>query len=257
VGVGALSQPHQHQQPVSQIRNVTGRMQRTGGQRPVMMVSGMVRESRIARGPGVITLCGDAKHLASHFAAQSGRELDAVISFGIAGGLEPSLNPGDVVVASRVVSGAHTWYSHVGLLSLLTERLRKDAIEARQGIIVGVDKPTMTPAEKDMWRRATGADAVDTESHLAADYALANDLPFCALRVISDPASRALPPLALNALKPDGHINVAAVIASLLRNPAQIGGLAATQRDASAGFSVLRRCRGVFDFGAPLGLMHL
>ena len=55
----------------------------------------------------------------------------------------------------------------------------------------------------------TGASAVDMESHIAAAYAAEAGLPFAAVRVISDPAHRALPALARAAIKPNGQIDLA------------------------------------------------
>ena len=46
------------------------------------------------------------------------------------------------------------------------------------------------------------------ESHIAAAYAAEAGLPFAAVRVISDPAHRALPALARAAIKPNGQIDL-------------------------------------------------
>ena len=58
----------------------------------------------------------------------------------------------------------------------------------------------------------TGAVAVDMESHIAAAYAAEAGLPFAALRVVSDPAGRALPALAMAAIKPNGDIDLRKVL---------------------------------------------
>src|SRR5256885_9970689 len=60
----------------------------------------------------------------------------------------------------------------------------------------GVEQVIAARACKAALRLETGAAAVDMESHIAAAYAAEFELPFAALRVISDPASRALPALA-------------------------------------------------------------
>ena len=44
-------------------------------------------------------------------------------------------------------------------------------------------------------------------------------LPFAALRVISDPASRALPAIAMSAIKPNGDIDLRKVLRGVARNP--------------------------------------
>ena len=92
-------------------------------------------------------------------------------------------------------------------------------------------------------QRATGAHAADMESHIAAAFARARDLPFAALRTISDPWDAELPPLATNALTPDGRIDPAAVLISLMKNPGQIPALMRTSRESNAAFAALLRCR--------------
>ena len=57
-------------------------------------------------------------------------------------------------------------------------------------------------------------------ARIAAELAL----PFAVLRVIADPAERALPPAALAGMRTDGGMDVGAVLASLAKSPAPIAG---------------------------------
>ena len=91
---------------------------------------------------------------------------------------------------------------------------------------------------------ATGAAAVDMESHIAADYAEKAGLPFAALRVISDPASRGLPALAMSAIKPNGRIDLRKVLGGLARNPTSLHALVSTGIDFNRALRSLRGCRG-------------
>ena len=68
-------------------------------------------------------------------------------------------------------------------------------------------------------------------------------LPFAALRVISDPATRALPALAVNAVKPNGNIDVPAVLRGIIRNPSVVRALVTTGRDFSRALRSLRGCQ--------------
>ena len=61
-----------------------------------------------------------------------------------------------------------------------------------RGGLAGVEQVVAARACKAALRSETGAAAVDMESHIAAAYAAEAGLPFAALRVISDPATRAL-----------------------------------------------------------------
>ena len=74
--------------------------------------------------------------------------------------------------------------------------------------------------------------SVTETTALGAAYAAANDLPFAAIRVISDPAIRALPPLAARALKADGRIDFGAVLSGLARAPMDISTLIRAGGDA-------------------------
>jgi len=90
---------------------------------------------------------------------------------------------------------------------------------------------------------SSGADAVDMESHIAALVARESNLPFAALRVISDRADHALPPAALAAMKPNGGIALGRVLKSIALNPAQIPALMRTSRESEKAFKILLRCR--------------
>jgi len=81
------------------------------------------------------------------------------------------------------------------------------------------------------------------ESHIAAAYAASVGLPFAALRVINDPASRSLPALALNALKPNGDICPRKVLRGVARKPSVIPSLMRTAHDFNRAIATLRRCR--------------
>lgn len=98
-----------------------------------------------------------------------------------------------------------------------------------------------TPAEKSAAFRATGAAIVDLESGAVARVAARHALPFTVLRAICDPASFALPPLALTALDQAGRITPWRVAASLLRHPAQLPTLLALARHAARARARLSR----------------
>jgi adenosylhomocysteine nucleosidase len=99
------------------------------------------------------------------------------------------------------------------------------------------------PAAKRALHDATGAAAVDTESHIAAAIAAAHGLPFAAFRVVADSVRRGLPPAAAVALAHDGRISGGAVLGSLARTPAQLPLLLRTAIDARTAFRALSRGR--------------
>ena len=113
-----------------------------------------------------------------------------------------------------------------------------------QGGLAGVEKVVAAQSGKAALHLETGAVAVDMESHIAAAYAEEAGLPFAALRVISDPAGRALPELAVTAIKPNGDIDFGKVLRSVARNPFTLRELVSTGLDFNRALRSLRGCRG-------------
>ncbi|HVI61875.1 MAG TPA: adenosylhopane nucleosidase, partial [Bradyrhizobium sp.] len=100
----------------------------------------------------------------------------------------------------------------------------------------------------------TGAIAVDMESHIVAAVGLAHDVPVAAIRVITDPAKRALPVSAVAAMRPNGTTNIAAMLRSVLTRPRELPALFQTALDARAARATLVRGRHLLGpaFTLPL-----
>jgi adenosylhomocysteine nucleosidase len=216
--------------------------------RPVLIVTGLVQEAKIAAGPGMTVICSssDPVQLRALLAGFDPLTVRGVISFGVAGGLDPQLKSGAVVIATEVMAGDSRWPA----AEALSEELIAGAGVGRQtvfrGGLVGVEKVVTGQAGKAALRSETGAAAVDMESHIAAAYAAEAGLPFAALRVVSDPASRALPELATTAIKPNGDIDLGKVLRGIARNPLTIRALVSTGRDFNRALRSLRDCRSFF-----------
>jgi hopanoid-associated phosphorylase len=218
---------------------------------PILVVTGLARESRLVAGPGTVVVAsgGNAARLGRLLAALPPRECRAVLSFGIAGGLEAGAAAGSVIVASRIVSGSRIWAADEALAGRLRQRLAAGGLPALRAEIAGSDIPVLDARSKAALYDISRAAAVDMESHVAAEYAEAQGLPFAALRVVCDPSSRDLPPLAATAIGPDGDIRLANVLARLLREPGQVKALPQLARESRAAFQVLRRCRDLLGIG--------
>lgn len=223
---------------------------------PVLAVTGLARERRIASGPGVeaVGAGGDPARLRILLDGRTPPRCRAVISFGIAGGLDPALKPGDVVVGTGIVTAEgrrpadlDAAAAIIGLLAGLPNRV----ISAD---LAGVDAAVLAVVDKTELRERTGAAAVDMESHVAASFAGQHGLPFAALRVVCDPADRALPAFAANALTPDGEPDIRGVLSALLMGRAKVGDLMRLGRDSNAAFAVLSRCRQCLGDGLGIPL---
>ena len=214
--------------------------------RPILIVTGLVQEARIAAGPGMTVICSssDPQQLRALLTVFDPSTIRGVISFGVAGGLDPSLRSGDVVVATEVLAGDTRWLAGLSLNEELIASVALGSRRVVRGGLAGVEEVVVARDGKAALRSETGAAAVDMESHIAAAYAAEAGLPFAALRVISDPASRALPALARSALKPNGEIDLRKVLRGLARNPMSLRALVSTGIDFNRALRSLRGCRG-------------
>ena len=222
-------------------------------------MTGLVQEARIAAGPGMAVICSssDPHQLRALLTVFDPTTIRGVISFGVAGGLDPSLKSGDVVVADEVMAGENRWLAGFALnddlIGKLTVGLGRRVV---RGGLAGVEDVVVGQASKAALRNETGAAAVDMESHIAAAYAAEAGLPFAALRVISDPASRALPALARNAIKPNGDIDLRMILRGVARNPRTLRALVSTGIDFNRALRSLRGCRDFLVGGHGLAGHH-
>jgi adenosylhomocysteine nucleosidase len=224
--------------------------------RPVLIVTGLVQEARIAAGPGMAVICSssDPRQLRALLATLDPVSFRGVISFGVAGGLDPALKSGDIVVATEVMAGDARWLAGLALNDELVARLALGRRRVVRGGLAGVEQVIGARAGKAALWSETGAAAVDMESHIAAAYAEESGLPFAALRVISDPASRALPAIAMTAIKPNGDIDLRKVLRGVARNPMSLRALVSTGIDFNRALRSLRGCRS-FLLGSEQGLV--
>jgi hopanoid-associated phosphorylase len=207
----------------------------------VVVVTGLVAEAHVADLPPGRTIAGGADpiRLEAELSRAIADGAEAVLSFGLAAGLEAGRAAGTVVIPAEVVSGNDRYATD----PRWSARMRAALGNADRRPVAGVGAPLIRPADKVHLHNATGAVAADMESHGVARLALLARRPFAVLRVISDPAERGLPPAAAVGMRSDGRINLAAVLASLLRYPGQLPDLARVAAEARTAMRVLSRCR--------------
>lgn len=180
----------------------------------MLVVVGFAAEAALLP-PGVPVLiaAADPARLAVALAAMP--RPAAILSLGIAGGLDPALRPGDLVVARDVIAEAR-WPAHAAWSAAIAT-----ACGALRADIAGSDQVVATAAGKAALRAATGAAAVDMESAAVARLGV----PFAVLRAIADTADEALPPAAADGLDAAGNPAPWRVIRALLRRPQDLPGL--------------------------------
>jgi adenosylhomocysteine nucleosidase len=222
--------------------------------RPILIVTGLVQEARIAAGPGMAVICSssDPNQLRALLTTLDPTSIRGVISFGVAGGLDPSLKTGDVVVATEVMAGDTRWLAGLSLTEAQIASIALGRRRVVRGLLAGVEELVAASACKAALHSETGAAAVDMESHIAAAYAAEAGIPFAALRVISDPAHRALPVVARKAIKPNGDLDLVRIMGSVVRNPRSLRALVSTGIDFNRALRSLRGCRGFLPGGEGL-----
>jgi len=216
----------------------------------ILAVTGLEREARVISRPDIVTVVGGSH---SHTLAQRIRAaLDGgarrVLSIGICGALCPTLEVGDCVVATEVVSGSERFATHPHW----TKELLGSLPHARPVVIAGSDKIVAHRWEKDRVHRETKASAADMESHIAGQVARERGLPFAVVRVVSDSARQSLPPAALTAMSGSGQVDVKAVLRSILAQPGQLPALVRTAWESEKAFRALFGCRHILSPGLAL-----
>jgi adenosylhomocysteine nucleosidase len=225
----------------------------------VIIVVGLAFEARIAAGPGVKVICsGDGRNLAAKLTAAIAeartlvRGCPGIISFGVAGGLSPQLRSGTCVVGSAVLSGSN----RMPIDPEWSQKLLQTIPDAISGMLLGVQAPIANPRDKHALFLRTGAIAVDMESHIVAAVGLAHGLPVAAIRVITDPAKRALPASAVAAMRSNGTTDIGAMVRSVLRRPRELPALFRTALDARAARASLVRGRQLLGPALTLQLTN-
>ncbi len=183
----------------------------------LLVTVGMQSEAALLpKGTRTLVSGADPERLAVLLAAQ-GDEVTAVLSFGIAGALDPDLQPGDLVAATRIRGTAGAWPADLAWAARLAH-----ATAARLGVMAGANAAVADAATKKALRAMTGALAVDMESQVAAAFAARRGLPFAALRAVADTAAEALPRAALVGLTEDGRPAPLRVLLALARRPGDL-----------------------------------
>ncbi|MEM9144680.1 MAG: squalene--hopene cyclase [Pseudomonadota bacterium] len=159
-----------------------------------------------------------------------------LLSWGLAGGLDDTLAPGDLILPDGVVdpTGRVHWLETEALGELA------DPEDDTAMLIAGSDQMVTEPEAKAALAKASGAVAVDMETHHIVRMAEEAAFPALAIRAIADPADRAIPKAAQEGIGPDGRPQIGSVLSGLAARPGDLPGLLALRRDYKTGLGALR-----------------
>ena len=160
-----------------------------------------------ANGPGPV-LAGLAAD-----ALLEGGNVQALVSYGLCGALDPALAVGDVFVATEVRGGAGA--INVALQPKHTPR------PVASGSLLSIDRVACTVEEKAELAK-TGAYAIEMEAAAVALRACRAGVPFYCVRVVSDGAAQSLA-LDFNQMRDaDGRFSRARILAAAMRDPLKL-----------------------------------
>ncbi len=150
----------------------------------------------------------------------------ALISWGMAGGLDPALEAGTVVLPGEVMSPdgslfttARDWRERVSCAIAAHQQVCSGRLLTRGEALGSI-------AAKALAFRQTAAVAVDMESSAVAEVAASLCVPFLAVRAIVDTASDTVPRAALAAATVDaGALRIGRLLAALARAPGELPAL--------------------------------
>ena len=236
----------------------------------MIAATGLLAEAQIAASSAkvkTVVSAGNATRLGALIEEAIAEGGVAILSFGIAGGLREALKPATCLVGGEVVHAGKVYRADAVWTARLAKRLitsgcegfeseRGGNAERRRGEgrpalhrIAGVDRPVASPCDKRALQAATGASAVDMESHIVADLAARHGLPFAVVRVIADPVNHGIPPAAQVAMRSDGAMDAIACLRAVARHPVEVPALIRLAIDTVRAMLQLRRCAKVLGPG--------
>ncbi|HUF54406.1 MAG TPA: hypothetical protein VMR52_11630 [Dehalococcoidia bacterium] len=164
----------------------------------------------------------------------------AVLSVGVAGGLAPGIEIGEVVICTHVDHESHrqtdteqTIYADQRLFEVAQQVARDVDLAVRQGTSLTVDEVAWGPAEKAAHHAWKSHDIVEMEGFWIAEASSRRGLPFLAVRAISDTHEDSLPNLGV--MRPDGSLDQEKFLTVLKERPetgAQLSAIAQNSRTA-------------------------
>ena len=197
-----------------------------------------------------ICLCGMGGNAAREAAIKLQEEgATSLLSFGVSGALDSKLRPGDLVLPQsvyneRLLPVSLAWRDRV-------QKCLPSNLRVISGKLATSKKILTSSNEKCDFARITGASAVDLESGAIAEVAEDSDIPFLAIRVISDPIEFPPPLALLDAVNPDGSAKISQIISLLLHRSVTLSTLLRLGRDVRTARATLATV--VLHAGIELG----
>tara|TARA_B100001996_G_scaffold281182_1_gene221627 strand:- start:1344 stop:2060 length:717 start_codon:yes stop_codon:yes gene_type:complete len=148
--------------------------------------------------------------------------IDALISWGIAGATCDLVTTGDLILARSVRNHKKIYYTTDEWCKKIIHHFQDSSHKLLYKDIVSTDEICATPVEKIKLFKKTKALAIDMESAAIAEVAIKNNLDFIAIRVISDNVTQSIPEIVIKNIDNYGYIDILKLIKFCMFNPSQI-----------------------------------
>jgi adenosylhomocysteine nucleosidase len=178
-----------------------------------------------------------------------------LVSFGIAGGLDPALGSGTLIVPTEVIAqDGGRFFSDPSWRGRILSAVGSEFGPIGESL-VGADTPVLGVEQKRALYAQTAAAAVDMESLAVAAIATETKTPFLVVRAIADPANRSIPRWVTDLVEPQtGRPRIGAAAVGILTHFRDVPKLIRLAGDSETGLRTLRRVAAiagpVFQFAA-------
>lgn len=177
----------------------------------------------------------------------SGSGAVRLASTGVAGGLDPGLVSGDIIIATTVLSPRKGGSAYIircdeRLSDAMAQRIEVQGIRVHRGPVFTSAEALCSIEEKRRLFRETGAAVVDMEAAAVARVAMESGASLVVIKVVCDQADETIPNALAGALRSDGSVNMFKVLGAVMRNPALSTRLIAMEKEFSRAISALDRC---------------
>lgn len=169
----------------------------------------------------------------------------ALLSWGVAGGLDPALRPGDLVLCRQVRWEEGEAAVDADWFDGLHAALDATGGIASTGTLWSQRTAVMSTQEKRRLAITHAATVVDMESAAVARAARRAGVPFAILKAVCDPAGYALPDAASSLLRVDGSLQTGRLLLMLSQGSGAWRALWRMRRDYRAACTGLRRAAKV------------
>ena len=148
--------------------------------------------------------------------------VDALISWGVSGAIDPSLNSGDVLIPEIISFNNEDYITSTWWKNNIYDHLKKYLSNIKAVNILSVNEISGSLENKKDIFSNTGSNAVDMESGTIASIAKSENKEFIALRTVADDANTIIPDTVISNIDHLGRPDLIPVISSCLKHPGQI-----------------------------------